>query len=178
MGRDSLRRIVPDVPAREARAGNPASIAIGADHGGYTLKERLKTYIEEELGLVAVDCGAFSAGPVDYPDIAAEVAARVASGECGRGILIDGAGIGSAIAANKFEGVRAAVANEDRSARSSREHNDTNVLCLGASLIPTGQARRLVRLWLATPFAGGRHQRRVDKINELDRTRGKRSATA
>lgn len=145
-----------------------AAVALGADHGGYPLKERLKRYISEELGLSVADCGTFSEEPVDYPDIAADVARRVARGECARGIVIDGAGIGSSMAANKIRGVRAAVCHDDRTVVNSREHNDANVLCLGSAGLAVGNARRLVRLWLATPFAGGRHRRRVDKVNALD----------
>ncbi len=125
-------------------------VAIGADHGGFMLKESLKRYLKEELGVSVTDCGAYSRDAVDYPDIAAAVGVRVSGGGCHRGILIDGAGIGSAISANKIAGIRAAVCHDDRSARNSREHNDANVLCLGASFIPVGQARRIVRLWLST----------------------------
>ncbi|MBN1825747.1 MAG: ribose 5-phosphate isomerase B [Candidatus Eisenbacteria bacterium] len=149
----------------------PADVAIGADHGGFALKERLRLYIAEELGRTVTDCGAFSAEAVDYPDVAATVARRVAGGDSPRGILIDGAGIGSSMAANKIPGVRAAVCHDEATARSSREHNNANVLCLGANVIRVGEARRLVRIWLETPFAGGRHARRVDKIDALDRER-------
>ncbi len=149
------------------------TVAIGADHGGFRLKETLIRFLEEELGFTAVDCGAFSAGAVDYPDIAAAVARRVATGECPFGIVIDGAGIGSCMAANKIDRIRAAVAHDDRSAVNSREHNNANILCLGASLIAPGHARRLVRLWLSTPFAGGRHERRVEKIGALEARRRK-----
>ncbi len=149
------------------------SIAIGGDHGGFRLKRQLKEYIENELGFTTVDCGSFSPEAVDYPDIAVEVAVRVATGTCRRGILIDGAGIGSCMAANKIDGILAAVAHDDRSVQSSRIHNNSNILCLGASLVPPGHARRLVRLWLTTPFAGGRHEKRVDKIRALERRTGK-----
>lgn len=155
------------------KGSSPWSIAIGADHGGFQLKGQLKRYIETELGFTTVDCGSFSPEAVDYPDIAAEVAVRVANGSCRRGILIDGAGIGSCMAANKIDGILAAVAHDDRSVKSSRVHNNSNVLCLGASLIPPGHARRLVRLWLTTPFAGGRHEKRVDKIRALETRAGK-----
>lgn len=168
MNRDEIREL-----AREAVRARPgASVAIGADHGGYPLKETLKRYIREELGLSVADCGTHSTDPVDYPDVAAEVARRVARGECAMGIVIDGAGIGSSMAANKIPGVRAAVCHDDRTVRNSREHNDANVLCLGAVGLAPGNARRLARLWLATPFAGGRHQKRVDKVNALDAGRG------
>ncbi|RPJ42478.1 MAG: ribose 5-phosphate isomerase B [Candidatus Latescibacterota bacterium] len=156
-----------------ARGGaQPGSgpVAIGADHGGFRLKETLRRYLQEELGVRAIDCGAFSSDAVDYPDIAAAVARRVASGECARGIAIDGAGIGSSIAANKIPGIRAAVCHDERTARSSRAHNDANVLCLGASVVGVGEARRLVRIWLSAPFEGGRHQRRVDQILALEQS--------
>lgn len=149
---------------------NPSAqtVAIGADHGGFRMKEALARYLEEELGARVIDCGAFSTNPVDYPDIAEAVSRRVADGTATCGIAIDGAGIGSCMAANKVPGVRAAVCHDDRSARNSREHNDANVLCLGAGLVPVGQARRLVRIWLSEPFGGGRHQTRVDKIVALE----------
>jgi ribose 5-phosphate isomerase B len=146
-------------------------VALGADHGGYRLKETLRRYLAEELAVPVVDCGAFSADPVDYPDIAVDVARRVASGVTARGILIDGAGIGSAMAANKIAGVRAAVCHDERTVVNSRAHNDANILCLGAVGLAVGEARRLVRLWLRTPFEGGRHEKRVDKIRALDRAR-------
>jgi ribose 5-phosphate isomerase B len=153
----------------EGRAAR-GPIAIGADHGGFRLKEILRRYLEEELRLRVVDCGTHSPDPVDYPDIAADVARRVAAGECARGILIDGAGIGSAIAANKVSGIRAAVCHDEKTTASSRAHNDANVLCIGASILAVGEARRLARIWLAEPFEGGRHQRRIDKIRALDRS--------
>ncbi|NNE08811.1 MAG: ribose 5-phosphate isomerase B [Gemmatimonadetes bacterium] len=132
------------------------------------MKEALIRYLEEELGARVIDCGAFSTNPVDYPDIAEAVARRVAEGKATRGIAIDGAGIGSCMAANRIAGARAAVCHDDRSAKNSREHNDANVLCLGAGLVPVGQARRIVRIWLSEPFGGGRHQKRVDKITRLE----------
>jgi ribose 5-phosphate isomerase B len=164
-------------PARGSARGASAPsagtrVALGADHGGYALKETLKRFLLEELGASVVDCGTHSTEAVDYPDIAADVARRVANGSCDRGIVIDGAGIGSSMAANKIPGVRAAVCHDDRTILNSRSHNDANVLCLGSSVVPRGLARRLVRLWLAEPFAGGRHQLRVDKVNALDRTPG------
>ncbi len=143
-------------------------VAIGADHGGYALKETLKAFLVEQ-GYRVMDCGTHSTEPVDYPDLAYAVARLVSSGEAWRGILVDGAGIGSAMAANKVPGVRAALCYDHATALNSREHNDANVLSLGAGLIGPNLARQIVQTWLATPFGGGRHQRRVDKIGEIER---------
>ena len=170
---EEIRRIARETMREMAsERGRGADVAIGADHGGFELKERLRRFITEELGRTVVDCGAFSADPVDYPDVAAEVARRVAAGDAPRGILIDGAGIGSSLAANKIPGVRAAVCHDERTVRNSREHNNANVLCLGSGTVRVGEARRLTRIWLNTPFAGGRPARRVDTIDDLDRRRG------
>jgi len=117
------------------------------------------------------DLGTDSKAAVDYPDFAAAVARAVAAGEAWRGIVVDAAGIGSAIAANKVPGVRAASCYDSTTARNSREHNDANVLTLGARLLAPETAREIVALWLETPFAGGRHQRRLDKIIALERGR-------
>jgi ribose 5-phosphate isomerase B len=143
-------------------------IALGADHGGYALKEELKTFIAG-LGYAVVDCGAHAADPVDYPDLAYAVARLVSAGQAWRGIVVDGAGIGSAMAANKVPGVRAALCYDHATAVNSREHNDANVLTLGAGLVGPALARQIVQTWLATAFGGGRHQRRVDKISEIEK---------
>jgi ribose 5-phosphate isomerase B len=143
------------------------TIAIGADHGGYRLKEVLKPVLDS-LGLAVRDIGVQEEKPADYPDIALEVAELVASGAATRGVLIDGAGIGSAIAANKVPGIRAALCYDKASARNSREHNDSNVLTLGARLLTATQAEDVLRTWIATPFAGGRHQARVQKILDIE----------
>ena len=113
--------------------------------------------------------GVYDEKPADYPDLALKVAVLVAQGAAARGILIDGAGIGSSIAANKVPGVRAALCYDKASARNSREHNDSNVLTLGARLLTQGQAEDVVRTWLATAFAGGRHQARVQKILDIEK---------
>lgn len=152
-----------DLPA----APPEKTLALGADHGGYRLKEALKPVLES-LGLTIRDVGVHDEEPADYPDVALEVAEVVASGAASRGILIDGAGIGSAIAANKVPGIRAALCYDKPSARNSREHNDSNVLTLGARLLTESQAEDVVRTWLATPFAGGRHQARVRKIGDIE----------
>lgn len=152
----------PQPPAAPA-APAPKIVALGADHGGYELKEILKKEVAA-LGYEVMDVGAHSKDPVDYPDLAHEVARAVSAGIAWRGIIIDGAGIGSCIVANKVPGVRAGMAYDHASAVNSREHNDTNVLTLGAGLIGVALAKQIVAVWLATPFGGGRHQRRVDKI--------------
>jgi deoxyribose-phosphate aldolase len=152
----------------ELRAGQAAPatppekvVAVGADHGGFRLKEALKPLL--------ADIGVFDEKPADYPDIAQKVAELVARGEARRGVIIDGAGIGSSIAANKVNGIRAALCYDRASARNSREHNDSNVLTLGARLLTAGQAEEVLRTWLDTPFAGGRHAARVQKISQIER---------
>ena len=143
------------------------TVAMGADHGGYLLKEALKPILEG-LGLEVRDVGVYDEQPADYPDVALKVAELVAAGTAARGIAIDGAGIGSSIAANKVPGIRAALCYDKASARNSREHNDSNVLTLGARLLTSTQAEDVVRVWLETPFAGGRHAARVAKIMEVE----------
>jgi ribose 5-phosphate isomerase B len=158
-----------EVPAAEctALAAPATTIAIGADHGGFVLKEALKPVIEA-LGLAVRDVGVYDTKPADYPDIAVKVADLVASGAAARGVVIDGAGIGSSMAANKVPGIRAALCYDKASARNSREHNDSNVLTLGARLLTESQAEEVLRTWIATPFAGGRHQARVQKIMDIE----------
>jgi ribose 5-phosphate isomerase B len=151
----------------EGAAPPAKTVALGADHGGFRLKEALKPLLLE-LGLEIRDVGVGEEKPVDYPDIARQVAELVAAGEASRGILVDGAGIGSAIAANKVPGIRAALCYDRATARNSREHNDANVLTLGGRLLTASQAEEVVRTWLATPFAGGRHLARIRKISELE----------
>lgn len=142
-------------------------IAIGADHGGFPLKERIAFKLKE-AGWEVLDCGTDSHESVDYPDFAHAVAQKVASGACRWGIAIDGAGVGSAMVANKVPGVRAATCYDISSARNSREHNHANVLCLGAGLIGEALAWQIVEEWLATEWAGGRHARRVSKIDAIE----------
>lgn len=155
-------------------AGKPGArrVAIGADHGGYELKEALKATLAADYEVI--DCGTHSKEPVDYPDIAVTVARLVASGGAWRGILIDGAGIGSCMAANKIAGARAAMCYDQATAVNSREHNNANVLTLGAGLIGPSLAQQIMKTWLATEFGGGRHAGRVAKIDALD---GGRPAT-
>jgi ribose 5-phosphate isomerase B len=155
----------PRPPVPETRR-----VALGSDHGGYELKRWLKRAIEDELGWQVHDCGTHSTEAVDYPDLAAAVAREVASGRCARGIVVDAAGIGSTMAANKVPGVRCALCHDDATVLNSREHNDANVLALGARVVNRGAAVRLVRLFLNTAFGGGRHARRVQKIMALERS--------
>ncbi|MGD2102314.1 MAG: ribose 5-phosphate isomerase B [Acidimicrobiia bacterium] len=143
-------------------------MAVGADHGGFPLKERIAFKLKE-AGWDVTDCGTDSHEPVDYPDLALAVAEKVATGECRWGIVIDGAGIGSAMVANKVPGVRAATCYDLSSARNSREHNHANVLSLGAGLIGEGLAWQIVEEWLATDWGAGRHARRVAMIDSIDK---------
>jgi ribose 5-phosphate isomerase B len=145
-------------------------VAIGSDHSAFALKQHLVRFLRGDLGLSVEDVGTHSLEPVDYPDIAAAVATAVRSGRAAQGILLDGAGIGSTMAANKISGIRAALCHDLFTVRNSREHNDANVLVLGSNVVSRGTARRLVQVWLNTQFAGGRHARRVDKIAALDRS--------
>lgn len=152
---------------REVQGSN-RRVAIGADHGGYGLKETLKSFLSES-GYQVVDCGTNSSESVDYPDFAAEVAGQVAAGRVWRGVMIDGAGIGSCMAANKVPGVRAAMCYDHATAHNSREHNNANLLTLGAGLIGTSLAKQIVTTFLETEFGGGRHARRVDKIMKIEK---------
>lgn len=151
-----------------AEASGRRVVAIGADHGGFELKEALKNELKT-LGFDINDVGTNSKDAVDYPDFAHAVAQAVGTGRAWRGIMIDGAGIGSCIVANKVPGVRAGMAYDYSSAVNSREHNDTNVLTLGAGLIGVNLARQIVKTWLSTDFAGGRHSPRVDKIKAVEK---------
>lgn len=142
-------------------------IVIGADHGGFPLKEELKKHLQSK-GLVVEDVGAYSEAPVDYPDIAFLVAYAVAQNPLSLGIIIDGAGIGSCMAANKVPGIRAACCNDLYNARNSREHNHANVLTMGSMVIGTGYMKQIVDLWLETQPGPGRHANRVAKIMRLE----------
>ncbi len=143
-------------------------IALGADHAGVHLKAEIRKLLDER-GIAYRDFGTESVESVDYPDFAESVSRAVASGEFDRGLLFCGSGIGMAMAANKVPGIRAASVVDETSARLSREHNDANVLALGERMTGPGLARDLVNTFLDTPFGGGRHQRRVDKISALDK---------
>lgn len=143
-------------------------VAIGSDHGGFEMKKMLLAYLAE-LGYEPIDCGTNSNESVDYPDFAFSVAKKVSNGSVWRGIAIDGAGIGSCMVANKVPGVRAAMCYDYATAVNSREHNDANVLTLGAGLLGNNQAKLIVKTWLETAFGGGRHARRVEKIMEIEK---------
>ncbi len=142
-------------------------IAIGSDHAGYSLKEKIKELLTD-LELDFTDFGAVSLDAVDYTDIGVKVAEAVAGGEYDRGILICGTGIGMSITANKVRGVRAALCHDLFSCRLSREHNDANVLVMGERVIGHGLALEIVHTWLLSEFIGGRHTRRIQKIRELE----------
>jgi RpiB/LacA/LacB family sugar-phosphate isomerase len=158
-----------DEPTREAlsRPADGEVIALGADHGGFRLKETLEAFLVEK-GWRIEDCGTHGSESVDYPDFAHAVARRVASGACRWGVIVDGAGIGSCMTANKVPGIRAALCYDLSSARNSREHNHANVLTLGAGLIGEGLAKQIVETWLATPWGPGRHARRVKLISQVE----------
>jgi len=139
-------------------------IAIGSDHGGFELKQLVMDFLHT-MGHEVVNEGCLSTESVDYPDFAAKVCELVRSGQCDRGILICGTGIGMAIAANRYRDIRAALCHESFSAGKSREHNNANVLCLGGRVVGPELALDIVRVWVQTEFAGGRHQRRLDKLS-------------
>ncbi len=145
-------------------------IALGSDHAGFRAKETIKKYLEG-AGYSVDDVGTHSEESVDYPDFARAVGERVASGNNSLGVLVCGTGIGVSIAANKVEGIRAALAHDSLTARRAREHNDANVLALGGKIVGDDEAIAIVQEFLNAQFAGGRHQRRIDKISEMDRVR-------
>jgi len=144
-------------------ATRPARISVGADHAGWELKDALKAVIES-LGLEVVDRGTNGPESVDYPDFAHRVCADVLSGDCDFGLLVCGTGFGMSIAANRHRGIRAAVCSESFGARMTRQHNDANVLCLGSRVVGAGVAEDILRVFLTTDYEGGRHARRVAKI--------------
>jgi ribose 5-phosphate isomerase B len=158
------------VSAPELSTAGPerVAIAIGGDHGGFALKDRIGGVLRQ-AGFAVTDCGTNSSDPVDYPDIAHAVARLVADGTCRWGIIVDGAGIGSCMAANKVPGIRAALCHDLSSARNSREHNHANVLTLGARFIGEGLAIEIVHAWLGTVWGYGRHAERVEKITAIER---------
>ena len=149
-------------------------IAVGSDHAGFRAKETIKAYLEG-AGYGVDDVGTFSEESVDYPDFSRAVGERVASGKNPLGVLVCGTGIGVSIAANKVEGIRAALAHDSLTARRAREHNDANVLTLGGKIVGDDEAIAIVQEFLNAQFAGGRHQRRIDKITEMDRERERQS---
>lgn len=148
-------------------------IAIGSDHGGVELKDYLLQILRSQ-GIEAVDLGTKGRESVDYPDFGRLVALRIARGEAERGILICTNGIGMSMLANKFPGVRAALVHDLNGARMSREHNNSNILVLGGGVTEKSLAEQIMEIWLNTPFAGGRHQRRIDKITQVEKELGTR----
>ena len=143
-------------------------IALSSDHAGFPLKEEIRKYLDEK-GIAYVDCGAYDTQSVDYPLQAKKACDLVVAGECEKAILCCGTGIGISMAANKVKGIRAACCTDYFSAKYTRLHNDANALCLGARVIGPGAALELVNVFLTTPFEGGRHQRRVDQIMDLEK---------
>lgn len=143
-------------------------IGLACDHGGFELKEEVKTFLRS-MGFKPVDLGTFNEDSVDYPDYGILVAEKISKGEMERGILICGTGIGMSIVANKFPGVRAALVNDLYSSRFSREHTDANILVIGGRIVGRELAKEIVKVWLNTPFAGGRHKRRLEKIEALEK---------
>ena len=146
-------------------------ISVGSDHRGVAMRQKIIDLLER-LGQEVIDVGANGDQPIDYPDVAAAVARQVSAGQADRGILICGTGLGMSIAANKFPGVRAAPCHDDLTAELSRRHNDLNVLCLSGDIVGEKIVDRLVKIWLETPFEGGRHARRLGKICAMEGSNG------
>ncbi len=142
-------------------------IVLGADHGGFTLKEEIKKHLEA-IGVEFVDVGSFDGASVDYPDIAKAACEKIISGECDKGLLFCGTGVGISMAANKMKGIRACCCSDAYSAKLTRQHNDANVLCMGGRVVAGGLAEMMVDNFLTTEFEGGRHQRRIDKITAIE----------
>ncbi len=165
LNEEALPAAKTDAPSAPEAA--PGAIAIAADHGGFELKQQLIPWLQS-LGLRVMDLGTDSSESVDYPDFAFSAASMVMQGKADAAIIIDGAGIGSAMAANKLPGVRASMCYDAATARNAREHNHANVLTLGAGMIDLDQAREIVKTWLETPWGGGRHARRVAKITAIE----------
>lgn len=145
-------------------------IVIGSDHGGFELKEEVKKHLEER-GIPYVDTGCYSTDSVDYPDMAKAACEKIVSGECDKGLLFCGTGVGISMAANKVKGIRACCCSDCFSAKYTRLHNDANVLCMGGRVVSSGLACMMVDLFLDTAFEGGRHQRRIDKITAMENER-------
>ena len=143
-------------------------IAIGSDHGGYKLKEEIKKYLEEKE-IEYTDCGTFDEQSIDYPEIAKVVALEVQNQKCEKGIIICRSGIGMSMVANKFKGIRCAKCNDEEEAKFSRMHNNANMLALGADYMDANKAIRMVRTWIATEFEGGRHEERIQIIEEIEK---------
>jgi ribose 5-phosphate isomerase B len=152
--------------------GRSMQIGLACDHGGFELKEELKAFLKM-LGVEPIDMGTFNEDSVDYPDFGVLVAEKVSRGELEKGILICGTGIGMSMVANKFPRIRAALVNDLYSSRCSREHNDANILIIGGRIVGKELAKEIVKVWLETPFAGGRHKKRLEKIEALEREKFK-----
>jgi len=152
---------------------NGMQIGVACDHGGFELKEEMKPFLKS-LGAEPMDMGTFSEESVDYPDFGVLLAEKVSRGELEKGILICGTGIGMSMVANKFPRVRAALANDLYSSRCSREHNDANILIIGGRIVGKELAKEIVKVWLETPFAGGRHKRRLEKVEALEKEKFKK----
>jgi len=168
LARDRGIPIVEVEPEAYRTAKEPhRTVALGSDHGGFRMKEFVKVVLGT-LGYVVEDMGAFDERAVDYPDLAERVAMQVSGGQAFAGVMVDGAGIGSAMVANKVPGIRAALCYDRASARNSREHNHANLLTLGGRMLTESQIEEVVRTWFATPWGGGRHQSRIDKITAIE----------
>ncbi len=157
-----------------ADASSKPRMVVGSDHAGFRAKENIKKYLEC-AGYTVEDVGTHSEESVDYPDFAKAVGERVAAADGALGVLVCGTGIGVSIAANKVEGIRAALAHDSLTARRAREHNDANVIALGGKVVGDDEAIAIVQEFLSAEFAGGRHQRRIDKISEMDQVRERQS---
>jgi ribose 5-phosphate isomerase B len=166
---DAARSSMPatGLPTASSKGG-AEQIAIGSDHGGFPMKEQLRPFIEQ-MGYKVVDLGTYAEEACDYPDFAYAVARMVSLRQAGKGIMIDSVGIASAMVANKIHGVRAACCSDEFTARSSREHNDANVLTLGGKTLGIELAKAIVKAWLETGFGGGRHAKRIAKIEEIEK---------
>jgi ribose 5-phosphate isomerase B len=145
-------------------------LAIGCDHGGFELKEEILKFIKTVANMEVSDLGPAGGQSVDYPDYGGRVSEAVSKGSVDRGILICGTGIGMSIVANRYQGVRAALCHDHFTAQMSREHNDANILVMGERVLGKGVALEIVKTWLDTPFAGGRHQKRLDKIQSIEKS--------
>lgn len=169
--KEIVKKVLEEIQGKETLSpqnnSGKITIALGADHGGFAKKEVIKNFLSESNYNV-IDCGTNSTDSVDYPDFAIKVAHQVSSGECSHGIMLDGAGIGSCMAINKVKGCRAALCYNEKTIANSKVHNNANVLTLGAPYHSDSEVITLVKLWLNTEFEGGRHQKRVDKIDALD----------
>jgi len=157
-----------DLPQKASQSGDRGVVVFGSDHGGFQLKEQLKVYATT-LGYPVADVGTMSEESCDYPDYAYAVALSVSTGNAWRGVMIDGAGIGSCVVANKVPRVRAACCHNEFVARNAREHNDTNVLTLGSRVTGIEVCKEILRIWLESWFSGGRHKQRVDKIEDVEK---------